>query len=128
MEYGEYKVQVAKDGCLILFVLAIHAKLFDKIILKKIMKDHYNEGSACIIARDDTVREVEGKKVHPKNGLYWGAPQVAHPRWKCTGTPIAVNKLNYPMPYRVKMHGEWHMQCTCIVLITVQNAENCVWS
>jgi hypothetical protein len=35
MEYGEYKVRVAKDGCLILFVHAIHARLFDKIIQKE---------------------------------------------------------------------------------------------
>jgi hypothetical protein len=34
MEQSEYKVQVAKDGHLILFVPAIHAKLFDRIILK----------------------------------------------------------------------------------------------
>ncbi len=33
------------------------------------MKDHYNEGSACVVAFDDTVQEMEGKKVHPKNGL-----------------------------------------------------------
>ncbi len=31
--YGEYKVRVAKDGRLILFVRTIHAKLFDKTIL-----------------------------------------------------------------------------------------------
>jgi hypothetical protein len=35
MEYGEYEVQVAKDGCSILFVHAIGARLFDKIILNK---------------------------------------------------------------------------------------------
>ncbi len=55
MKYSEYKVRVAKDGQLILFVRAIHAKLFDKIILKKIMKDHYNEDIARVIAWDDTV-------------------------------------------------------------------------
>ncbi len=32
------------------------------------------------------------------------------------------------MPYCVKMHGEWHTQCNCIVLITVQSAENHVVS
>ncbi len=32
MEYGEYKVQVAKDGCSILFVCAICAWSFDKKI------------------------------------------------------------------------------------------------
>ncbi len=35
MECSEYEVQVAKDSCSILFVCAILAKLFDKIILKK---------------------------------------------------------------------------------------------
>jgi hypothetical protein len=128
MEYGEYEVRVAKDGRLISFVCAIHAKLFDKIILKKIMKDNYHEGSARVIAWDDTVQEMEGKKVHPKNGLYGGMPQVAYLKWKCTGTPIAINKLDYQTPYCVKMRGEWHTQCNCIVLITVQSAENHVRS
>jgi hypothetical protein len=89
MEYDEYKVRVAKDGHLILFVCAICARLFDKIILKKIMKNNYHEGSASIIAWDYTVQEMEAKKVHPKNGLYWETPQVAYLKWKCTGTPIA---------------------------------------
>ncbi len=35
MEYGEYEVQVAKDGRSILFVYAIHVRLFDKVFLKK---------------------------------------------------------------------------------------------
>ncbi len=78
MECGEYKVGVTKDGRSILFVPAIHARPFDKIILKKIMKDNYQEGSACVlIAWDNTVQEMEAEKVHPKNGLYWGMPQVA---------------------------------------------------
>jgi hypothetical protein len=34
-EYGEYEVQVAKDGRLVLFIRAIHARLFDKKIKKK---------------------------------------------------------------------------------------------
>jgi hypothetical protein len=49
---------VAKDGCLILFVRAIREKLFNKMILKKVMGQHYHEGSACIIAWDDTVQEI----------------------------------------------------------------------
>jgi hypothetical protein len=94
------------------------------------MGQHYHKSSTRIIAWDNTVQKMEGKKVYLQNGLYWGKPQVVHLRWKCTGTPIAVNKLNYPRPlaYRVKMRGEWHRQCNCIVLITVQSAENCVMS
>jgi hypothetical protein len=45
-------------------------KLFDKVILKKIMKSHYHDGSTCVITWDNTVQEMEGKTVHPKNGLY----------------------------------------------------------
>ncbi len=78
MEYGEYKVRVAKDGHSILFAHAIRAKLFNKPILQKIMGEQYNEGHAHVIAWDDAVQEMEGKKVYPKNGLYWGMPQVAH--------------------------------------------------
>jgi hypothetical protein len=118
MEYGEFDVRVAKDGRLISFVRAICAKSFDKTILKKIMGQHYHEGSARVVAWDDTVQEMEGKKVYPQNGLYWGKPQVAYFKWKCTGTPIAVNKLDYQTPYHVKIRGEWHVQCDCIVLIT----------
>ncbi len=92
------------------------------------MKNHYHEGSARIFAWDDMVQEMEGRKVHPKNGLYWGTPQVVHLKWKCTGTPIVVNKLNHPMTYRVKISGKWQMQCGCITLITVQSAENRVRS
>jgi hypothetical protein len=41
------------------------------------------------------------------------------------GTPIAVNKHDYPTEYKVKdRQGEWHVQCNCIMLITVQSAEN----
>ncbi len=92
------------------------------------MGQHYHMGSACVITWDDTVQEMEGKKVYPQNGLYWGKPQVAHLKWKCTGTPIAVNKLNYPRPlaYCLKMMVEWHRQCNCIMLITLQSVENCV--
>ncbi len=82
IDYGEYEVQVAKDGHSILFVRAIRAKLFDKTILKKIMGQHYHKGSARIIALDNTVQEMEGKKVYPQNGLYWGKPQVAQLKWK----------------------------------------------
>jgi hypothetical protein len=108
MEYSEYEVRVAKDHRLILFVRAIRAKLFNEMILKKIMGQHYHKGSARVIAWDDKVQEMEGKKVYPQNGLYWGKPQVAHLKRKCTGTPIAVDKLNYPSPsvYCVKMRGE----------------------
>ncbi len=120
----EYKVRVAKDGRSILFVRTICARLFDKIILKKIMKDNYNEGSTHIIPWDDTVHEMELKKVHSKNGLFWGMPQVVYLKWKCTGMPIAIGKLDYQTQYRVKIRGEWHVQCNCIVLITVQSAEN----
>jgi hypothetical protein len=54
----------------------------------------------------------------------WGSPQVAHLKWKRTGLPIATNKLDYQTWYQVKIRGEWHAQCNCIVLITVQSGEN----
>jgi hypothetical protein len=49
---------------------------------------------------------------------------VVRLRWKCTGTPTAVNKHDYPMEYRVKdKRGEWHVQCNCIMLVTIKKAE-----
>jgi hypothetical protein len=80
IEYGENKVQVAKDGRSILFVCAIHARSFVKKILKKIMKDNNHEICACIITWDDTVQEMEAKKVHSKHECVRGKPQVAYLR------------------------------------------------
>jgi hypothetical protein len=70
---------------------------------------------------------MEAKKVHSKHELFWGMPQVANLRWKYTGTTTALNRLDYQTQDHVKIHGEWHVQCNCIVLITVQSAENQVW-
>ena len=62
--------------------------------------------------------------MRPMNGLFWGEPQVMRLRWKCTCTPTAVNKHNYPTEYRVKdKRSEWHVQCNCIVRVTVKKAE-----
>ncbi len=71
---------------------------------------------------------MDAKKVHSEHGLFWGKPQVAYLMWKCTGTPIAADKHDYQTEYRVKIRGEWRVQCDCIVLITVQSAENRVRS
>ena len=67
---------------------------------------------------------MQAKNVRPVNGLFWGEPQVVRLRWKCTCTPTAVNKHDYPTEYRVKdKRSEWHVQCDCIVLVTVKKAE-----
>jgi hypothetical protein len=89
MEYGENEVQVAKDGRSILFVGPICA---NKKILNKKMKDDYRKSCALVVAWDDTVQEMEAKKVQSKNRLFWGKPQVVWLKWKCTGMPTAVNK------------------------------------
>jgi hypothetical protein len=69
---------------------------------------------------------MQAKNVGPVNGLFWGEPQVVwlRLRWKCTDTPPTVNKYDYPTEYRVKdKRGEWHVQCDCILLVTVKKAE-----
>ncbi len=44
--------------------------------------------------------------------------------WKCTGTPTAINKHDYPTEYKVRDNrGVWHVQCDCIVIVTVRKAE-----
>jgi hypothetical protein len=44
-------------------------------------------------------------------------------RWKCTGTPTRVDKHDYPTEYKMKeKKGEWHVQCDCILLVTVRKA------
>jgi len=68
--------------------------------------------------------EMQAKNVRPVNGLFGGKPQVVRLRWKCTCTPTAVNKHDYLTEYRVKdKRGEWHVQCDCIMLVTVRKAE-----
>ena len=119
---------MAEDGLSVSFVLAISSSSFDKRIIRKIMdaEYRYRESSSRVVAWDDTVLEMQAKNVHPVNGLFWGEPHVVRLRWKCTGTPTAVNKHNYPTEYRDRVkdkRGEWHVQCDCIVLVTVKKAE-----
>jgi hypothetical protein len=126
MQKGEYEVQVAKDSLLILFRRAICSRSFNKKILRKIMGEEYRESSARVVAWDNTALEMEMQQqnVRPLNGLFWGKTQLVRLRWKCTGTPTAVNKHDYPAEYKVKdKKGEWHVQCDCIVLMTVKKAE-----
>jgi len=124
MQKGEYQVRGAEDSLSALFVCAISSHSFDKSILRKIMGAEYRESSSRVIAWDDTALEMQVKNVRPVNGLFWGKPQLVRLRWKCTGTPTAVNKHDYPTEYRVKdKRGEWHVQCNCIVLDTIKKAE-----
>jgi hypothetical protein len=67
---------------------------------------------------------MQQQNVRPLNGLFWGEPQVVRLRWKCTGTPTAINKHDYPTEYRVRdKRGEYHVKCDCIVIVTVKKAE-----
>jgi hypothetical protein len=119
---------VAEDGLSVSFVLAISSSSFNKRIIRKRMdaEYRYRESSSRVVAWDDTVLEMQAKNVRPVNGLFWGEPHVVRLRWKCTGTPTAVNKHDYPTEYRDRVkdkRGEWHVQCDCIVLVTVKKAE-----
>jgi hypothetical protein len=107
-----------------LFLHAISSLSFDKKILRKIMGADYRESSSRVVAWDDTALAMQAKNVRPVNGLFWGEPQVARLMWKCTGTPTAVNKHDYPTEYKVRDNrGVWHVQCDCIVIVTVRKAE-----
>jgi hypothetical protein len=124
MQKSEYQVRVAEDGLLVSFVRAISLMSFDKKILCKIMGAEYRESSSRVVAWDDTALAVQAKNVRPVNGLFWGKPQVARLMWKCTGTPTAINKHDYPTEYMVRdKRGVWHVQCDCIVIVTVRKAE-----
>jgi len=124
MQKSEYQVRVAEDCLSVSFVRAISSMSFDKKILCKIMGTEYRESSSCGIAWDDTALVMQAKNVHPVNGLFWGEPQVARLMWKCTGTPTAVNKHDYLTEYKVRDNrGVWHVQCDCIVIVTVRKAE-----
>jgi len=84
---GEYEVRVAEDGLSVSFQRAICSRFFNKQILRIIMGENYHESSARIFAWDDMVLEMQKKKVRPRNGLFWGEPQMVRLNWKCTGTP-----------------------------------------
>ena len=115
---------MTEDGLLVSLVCVISSRSFDKKILRKIMGGEYRESSSLVIAWDDTVLEMQAKNVRPVNGLFWGEPQVVRLRWKCTGTPTAVNKHDYLTEYRVRdKRGEYHVQCDCIMLVTIKKAE-----
>ena len=125
MQKGEYEVRVAEDGLSVSFRRAICSWSFNMKILCQIIGKEYRECSARIIAWDDTVLEMQHKKVRPrKNGLFWGETLVVRLRWKCTGTPTHVDKHDYSAEYRVKgKKGKGHVQCDCIVLMTVKKVE-----
>jgi len=124
MQKSEYQVRVAEDGLSVSFVRAISSMSFDKKILRKIMGAEYRESSSHFVAWDDTALVMQEKNVRPVNGLFWGEPQVARLMWKCTGTPTAVNKHDYLTEYKVgDKRGVWHVQCDCIVIVTVRKAE-----
>ena len=124
MQKSEYQVRVAEDGLSVSFVRAISAMSFDKTILRKIMGAEYRESSSRVVAWDDTALAMQAKNVRPVNGLFWGEPQVARLMWKCTGTPTAINKHDYPTEYKVRdKKGEYQVQCDCIVIVTVRKAE-----
>jgi hypothetical protein len=124
MHKSEYQVRVAEDSLLVSFVRAISSMSFDKKIIRKIMGAEYRESSSRVVAWDDTALAMQAKNVCPVNGLFWGKLQVVRLMWKCTGTPTAVNKHDYPTEYKVRDNrGVWHVQCDCIVIVTVRKAE-----
>ena len=125
MQKGEYQIQVAKDSLLVSFVRVIPSCFFDKKILKKIIgENYYQESSARVVAWDDRALEMQRQNVSLLNGLFWGKRHVVRLWWKCTGTPTALNKHDYPTEYKVRdKRGVWHLQCDCIVLVMVRKAE-----
>jgi hypothetical protein len=120
---GSYEVQVAEDSLSLSWRRASRSECFNKEILKKILGDEYRDSSHRVVAWDDLRMEMRDKNVRSKQGLFWGAPMVVHLNRKCTGTPT-VSVKDYPTSYKVKDEfGEVHIQCNCIVLITVKKAE-----
>jgi hypothetical protein len=89
------------------------------------MKNDYHENCSHAIVWDNTVQEMEVKKVHSKNVLFLGKPVVARLKWKLMGMPTTPNKHDYSTEYKVPdKKGKWHVQCICIVIVALQRAEN----
>jgi hypothetical protein len=81
------------------------------------MKDNYCKICDCVIAWDDMVQEMEANLGQAAGSV----PQV-----EVHGNANCCQKTRvYLMEHKViDKLGKVHTQCNCIVLITVQSAEN----
>jgi hypothetical protein len=90
----DYHVSVSADRMSISWQRAIQSVCFTKKILQAILKNGYSASSHRAVAYDDVVQEMQEKKVRPEHKLFWGAPQVVHIKWECTGA-TAIFKRDY---------------------------------
>ena len=86
-------------------------------------KDGYSASSHRAAAYDDVTQEMHEKTIRPKHKLYWGAPQVVHLKWECTGA-TAIIKHDYKIDYvNVDSKGRKNRQCTSGVIVQVKKAK-----
>ena len=111
-------MRVATDGMSILFQCAIKTIYFTKSILKLFMGVAYSSSSHCTVAYDDVAQEMQEKKLHPQNNLYWGAPQVVYLKWECAGAAESF-KHDYKIDYVNVVNKERrNHQCHSVVIVS----------
>jgi len=119
----DYHVSVAADRKSISWQRAIRTICFSKRILEAILKGDYSKASHRAVAYDDVAQEMHEKKICPERKLYWGAPQVVHLKWECTGA-ITIIKRNYEIDYvNVDSKGRKNRQCNSVVIIQAKKAK-----
>ena len=96
---GDYHVSIATDGKSVLWQCGVQSICFTKNILKSILKRHLFplEPSRRHLRRHRSGDENQEGAL-PKSKQFWGAPQVMHIKWECTGT-FSIIKRDYEIDY-----------------------------
>jgi hypothetical protein len=91
--------------------------------LKSIMGGSYSHSSHRAIVYNDVAKEMQEKKVHPKDKCYWGASQVVRLKWECTGT-TSIIKRNYAIDYvNVDASRRRNRQCNSVLIVKVKKTK-----
>jgi hypothetical protein len=93
-------VSIATDRKSVSWQRGVQSICFTKDIIKSILKGSYNPLSHRAIAYDYVAQVMKVKKVLPEIKQFWGAPQVMHIMWECTGT-FSIIKRDYKTNYVV---------------------------
>jgi len=87
------------------------------------MGGSYSHSSHCAVTYGNVVQEMQAKKVRPKHKLYWGASQVVHLKWECTGATTII-KHNYEIDYvNINASRRRNLQCNSILIVKVKKTK-----
>ena len=119
----DYRVSVAADRKSVSWQRAINSVCFSKKILEAILKNGNSASSHRAVTYNDVTQEIQEKKIRPEHKLFWGAPQVVHIKWECTGA-TTIFKRDYPIKYViVDSKGRKNRQCNSVLIVQVKRAK-----